>query len=76
MDLKPQKANFESDLDPTYIFRLVIDRYGNFRLTDTDTDMLIIMNTDTDTNTDMKKTISPIPIPIPIRRKRNSPILI
>ena len=55
---------------------LVIDRYGNFHLTDTDTDtdMLIITYTDTDTDTDMKKTNSPIQIPIPIRRKRNSPI--
>ena len=41
---------------------LVIDRYGNFHLTDTDidTDMLII--TDVDTDTDKKKTNSPIPI--------------
>ena len=39
---------------------LVIDRYGNFHLTntDTDTDMLII------TYTDKKKTNSPISIPI------------
>ena len=57
-------------------YDLVIDRYGNFHLTDTDTDtdMLIITYTDTDTDTDMKKTNSPIQIPIPIRRKRNSPI--
>ena len=48
--------------------RLVVDRYGNFHLTDTD--MLIIAYTDT--RTDQKKTNSPIPIPI--RRKRNSPI--
>ena len=40
--------------------QLVIDRYGNFHLTDTD--MLIITNADT--NTDKKKTNSPIPIPI------------
>ena len=55
---------------------VVIDRYGNFHLTDTDTDtdMLIITYTDTDTDTDMKKTNSPIPIPIPIRRITNSPI--
>ena len=55
---------------------IVIDRYGNFHLTntDTDTDMLIITYTDTDTDTDMKKTNSPIPIPIPIRRITNSPI--
>ena len=39
---------------------LVIDRYGNFHLTDTD--MLIITYTDTDT--DQKETNSPIPIPI------------
>ena len=41
---------------------IVIDRYGNFHLTntDTDTDMLIITYTDTDT--DHKKTNSLIPI--------------
>ena len=51
---------------------IVIDRYGNFHLTDTDTDidtdtdtdMLIITYTVTDTDTDQKKTNSPIPIPI------------
>ena len=49
-----------------YTCTLVIDRYGNFHLTDTDTDtdMLIITYTDTDTDTDMKKTNSPIQIPI------------
>ena len=53
---------------------IVIDRYGNFHLTntDTDTDMLIITYTDTDTDkkeneftdtdTDKKKRNSPIPI--------------
>ena len=35
---------------------LVIDRYGNFQLTDTDIDMLII----TDADTDKKKMNSPI----------------
>ena len=39
-------------------FELVIDRYGNFHLTDTDTDMLII----TDADTDKKKINSRIPI--------------
>ena len=45
---------------------LVIDRYGNFHLTDTDNDMLIITDadTDTDTDTDKKKTNSSIPIQI------------
>ena len=43
---------------------IVIDRCGNFHLTDTDTDtdMLIITYTDTDTN--KKKTNSPLPISI------------
>ena len=59
-------------LSLNYLNRVVIDRYGNFHLTDTDTDMLIITYTDTDTDTDMKKTNSPIPIPI--RRITNSPI--
>ena len=59
-------------LSLNYLNRVVIDRYGNFHLTDTD--MLIITYTDTDTDTDMKKTNSPIPIPIPIRRITNSPI--
>ena len=40
--------------------RPVIDRYGNFHLTDTDTDILILTNADTDT--DKKKMNSPIPI--------------
>ena len=51
---------------------IVIDRYGNFHLTDTDTDTDMLIITYTDTDTDQKKTNSPIPIPI--RRKRNSPI--
>ena len=48
---------------------VVINRYGNFHLTntDTETDILILTDADTDTNTDKKKTNSPIPIPI--RRK-------
>ena len=51
------------------VFLIVIDRYGNFHLTDTN--MLIITDADTDTDTDKKKTNSPIPIPpISIRRKR------
>ena len=37
---------------------IVIDRYGNFHITDADTDMLIITNTDND----KKKINSPIPI--------------
>ena len=51
---------------PVSIF--VIDRYGNFHVTDTDTDMLIITDadadadTDADTDTDKKETNSSIPI--------------
>ena len=41
---------------------LVIDRYGNFHLTDTDTNMLIITYANTDTA--KKKMNSPIPIPL------------
>ena len=48
---------------------LVIDRYGNFHLTDTDTDTDMLIITDANTDTNKKKTNSPIPIPIPIRRK-------
>ena len=48
----------------------MIDRYGNFHLTDTNNDMLIITYTDTDekeneftdTDTDKKKRNSPITI--------------
>ena len=46
----------------------MIDRYGNFHLTDTDTNMLIITDADTDkkenkfTDTDNQKRNSPIPI--------------
>ena len=42
--------------------QLVIDRYGNFHLTDTD--MLITNDGDAHTDTDKKKMNSPIPIPI------------
>ena len=45
---------------------IVIDRYGNFHLTDTDTDTDMLIKIYTDTDTDQKKTNSPIPIPIPI----------
>ena len=41
---------------------IVIDRYGNFHLTDTDTDTDMLIITYTDTNTDHKKTNSLIPI--------------
>ena len=35
---------------PKWILWLVIDRYGNFHLTDTDTDMVILTHADTDTD--------------------------
>ena len=41
---------------------IVIDRYGNFHLTDTDTDTDMLIITYTDTDTDHKKTNSLIPI--------------
>ena len=41
---------------------IVIDRYGNFHLTDTDTDTDMLIITYTYTDTDHKKTNSLIPI--------------
>ena len=64
-------------LSLNYLNRVVIDRYGNFHLTDTDTDMLIITKADTDkkenkfTDTDNQKRNSPIPIWKIIRYRYN-----
>ena len=67
---------YGEDVKGFNVFLVVIDRYGNFHLTDTDTDIDMLIITYTDTDTDMKKRNSPIPILI--RRKRNSliPMLI
>ena len=68
-----QKAIREANDNKIEHLWVVIDRYGNFHLTDTDTDtdMLISIDADadtdtekefTDTDTDNKKRNSPIPI--------------